>query len=168
VIVDWSLATDAELTSFSLYRRDATSQVLLATGDPRTTRNFVDRTVHAGQTYQYEMLVRSVDGDELRSPLASAMIPALVTSLEQNRPNPFNPQTTISFTLAERTQVHLGVYDVDGALVRTLVNEPRAAATYESRWDGRDESGHAAASGVYFYKLTAGSFTQTKKMVLLK
>jgi flagellar hook assembly protein FlgD len=114
------------------------------------------------------MLVRSVDGDELRSPLASAMIPALVTSLEQNRPNPFNPQTTISFTLAERTQVHLGVYDVDGALVRTLVNEPRAAATYESRWDGRDESGHAAASGVYFYKLTAGSFTQTKKMVLLK
>jgi hypothetical protein len=94
--------------------------------------------------------------------------PTLSNSLGQNYPNPFNPQTTIAFSIAERANVRVAVYNVNGALVRTLANESRAAGAYALTWDGRDDGGRQVASGVYFYKLTAGSFTQTKKMVLLK
>jgi len=94
--------------------------------------------------------------------------PSLRNSLAQNYPNPFNPQTTIAFSIAERANVRVAVYNVNGALVRTLANESRAAGAYELTWDGRDDGGRQVASGVYFYRLTAGSFTQTKKMVLLK
>jgi FlgD Ig-like domain len=89
-------------------------------------------------------------------------------SLAQNYPNPFNPQTTIAFSIVQRANAHLAIYDVNGALVRTLANEMRAAGAYTLDWNGRDDSGRAVASGVYFYKLIAGSFVQTRKMVLLK
>lgn len=89
-------------------------------------------------------------------------------SLSQNYPNPFNPQTAIAFTLKERGAVSLKIYDVAGALVRELVNDTRVAGAHNVKWDGRDESGKQVASGVYFYKLVAGHFTSTKKMVLLK
>jgi hypothetical protein len=94
--------------------------------------------------------------------------PALVSSLAQNHPNPFNPQTSIAFSLASRGRVQVSIYDVNGRLVRTLANEMRAAGAYELRWDGHDDGGQAAASGVYFYRLVAPGFTQTRKMVLLK
>jgi hypothetical protein len=88
--------------------------------------------------------------------------------LVQNHPNPFNPQTTIAFSLSTRGRVSLAIYDVNGRIVRTLANETRAAGAYELTWDGRDDDGQAVASGVYFYRLVAPEFTQTKKMVLLK
>jgi len=91
-----------------------------------------------------------------------------VTSLAQNYPNPFNPQTTIAFTLKDRGGVSLKVYSVNGELVRTLVNENRAANSYKVTWDGRNDAGSTVSSGVYFYKLVTNNFSQTKKMVLLK
>ena len=94
--------------------------------------------------------------------------PVLRNSLAQNYPNPFNPQTTIAFSIEQRTHVRLAIYDVNGALVRTLSNEPRAPGAYRLTWDGRNANGASVASGVYFYRLTAGSFAQTRKMVLLK
>ena len=94
---------------------------------------------------------------------------AYANSLAQNYPNPFNPQTTIAFSLKARSHVRIDVFDVTGALVRTVLDETRAAGAYgDVRWDGRDGSGHAVASGVYFYKLSADGFSQTRKMVLLK
>jgi flagellar hook assembly protein FlgD len=90
------------------------------------------------------------------------------TALSQNYPNPFNPQTTIAFSIAHRSYVHLAVYDVRGALVRTLADEPREAGAHAVKWDGRNENGNAVASGVYFYQLRAGDFSKTRKMVLLK
>jgi hypothetical protein len=94
--------------------------------------------------------------------------PTRDSKLVQNYPNPFNPHTTIAFSLAARGRVALAIYDVNGGIVRTLVNETRAAGAYELTWDGRDDNGVAVASGVYFYRLVAPGFTQTKKMVLLK
>ncbi|MCB9513081.1 MAG: T9SS type A sorting domain-containing protein [Candidatus Latescibacteria bacterium] len=90
------------------------------------------------------------------------------SALRGNYPNPFNPTTTIKFALATNEHVHLNVYDLSGRLVRTLVDEPMVAADHEVLWDGKDQGGSRAASGVYFYKLTAGDFTATEKMVLLK
>jgi len=88
--------------------------------------------------------------------------------LAQNCPNPFNPMTKIAFGLAVPGCVNLRIYDVSGRLVRELVDETRPAARYEEVWDGLDGAGRHAASGMYFYRLDAGTFTQTRKMVLLK
>ena len=90
--------------------------------------------------------------------------------LKQNYPNPFNPTTQIRYSLSDRVRVTLRVYDVDGKLVRTLVDgtqSPRVSE-YQVAWDGRSDRGEAVASGVYFYRLVAGSYVATRKMVLLK
>jgi hypothetical protein len=88
--------------------------------------------------------------------------------LIQNYPNPFNPTTTIAFSIAKDSDVKLVVYDVAGARVRTLADGHRVANNYRLAWDGKNDAGESVASGVYFYRLTAGSFTTTKKMVLLR
>jgi len=91
-------------------------------------------------------------------------------SLGQNSPNPFNPSTTISYSVPEgqTVQAILKVYDLRGRLVRTLVEEMLEPGSYSVFWDGRDGSGQQISSGVYLYRMRAGEFTQTRKMVLLK
>jgi hypothetical protein len=90
-------------------------------------------------------------------------------SLAQNRPNPFNPTTTIEYTVKVRGMVNLRIYNVAGQLIRTLVNDVKSPGEVHAVvWDGRNNSGQTVSSGVYFYKLVSGDFVQTKKMVLLK
>jgi hypothetical protein len=90
-------------------------------------------------------------------------------ALAQNVPNPFNPSTTIEFTVSSRAHVELTVYDVGGRRVRTLASEVRTPGTvHRVQWNGRGDNGEEVASGVYFYRLTTGDYTRTKKMVLLK
>ncbi len=89
--------------------------------------------------------------------------------LEQNYPNPFNPQTTIAFSIKERGRVRIDVFNVAGERVRTLLDETRAAGSYQDVvWDGRSDVNQPVASGVYWYRIVAGSFSQSRKMVLLK
>jgi flagellar hook assembly protein FlgD len=83
-------------------------------------------------------------------------------------PNPFNPTTTISFVLPERTRAVVAIYDVEGRCVRTLVDEVLGPGLNESAWDGRDARGRRVSSGVYLYRLTAGNRTITKKLTVLK
>jgi len=98
---------------------------------------------------------------------AAGDLPAAM-ALEQNYPNPFNPKTTIAFTLDRSGPVKLQVFDVQGRLVRTLVNEIRTAGPYRIDWDGKDNAGRTAAAGLYMYRLVAGDMVQQKKMTLLK
>ncbi len=91
-----------------------------------------------------------------------------LNELAQNYPNPFNPATTIAFSIEKAAHVDLSIYDVRGARVRTLVDQHRNAGAYHVDWDGHTDRGQQVASGVYFYKLVAGSFTDTKKMTILK
>jgi hypothetical protein len=89
--------------------------------------------------------------------------------VEQNFPNPFNPSTRIRFTLPRRGLVSVGIYNVDGKLVRTLHDGVMDAGHHELVWDSRNNSGTDAASGVYFYKITAcGDYQDVRKMVLLR
>ena len=95
------------------------------------------------------------------------------TALLANYPNPFNPETWIPYHLAEPADVTVRIYAADGGLVRTLALGHQVAGIYESRvraayWDGKNEVGEPVASGVYFYKLTAGDFTATRKMLVVK
>ena len=95
------------------------------------------------------------------------------TALLHNYPNPFNPETWIPYQLAEPAEVTLRIYAASGALVRTLALGHQAAGIYQYRsraayWDGRNEMGESVASGIYFYTLTAGDFTATRKMLIRK
>ncbi|RKU21633.1 hypothetical protein C6499_21790 [Candidatus Poribacteria bacterium] len=95
------------------------------------------------------------------------------TSLLPNYPNPFNPETWIPYQLATPTDVSISIYAADGTLVRTLDIGHQSGGIYQSKsraayWDGRNEIGESVASGVYFYTFTAGDFTQTRRMLILK
>ncbi len=91
-----------------------------------------------------------------------------VFALQPNFPNPFNPQTKISFSLPEPQDVRLTVYSIDGRKVATLVNETRSAGLHEVLWTGRDDGGRSVASGTYFYRIDAGPYSQVRKMTLMK
>ncbi|MBP2681230.1 MAG: Por secretion system C-terminal sorting protein, partial [Candidatus Krumholzibacteriota bacterium] len=95
---------------------------------------------------------------------------AFANGLENAYPNPFNPTTTIRYSIASPGRVTLNIYNASGQLVRTLVDEDQTPAQggFSKVWDGMNSQGNRVASGVYFYRLTAGDFSQTKKMVLLK
>ncbi len=95
------------------------------------------------------------------------------TILLPNYPNPFNPETWIPYRLAVPTDVTVSIYSSSGRLVRTLEFGHQSVGIYESRsraayWDGRNSLGERVASGVYFYTLTAGDFTATRKMLIRK
>jgi hypothetical protein len=94
--------------------------------------------------------------------------PSLRTALGKAFPNPFNPQTTIAFSLARAGHAQLAVYTVDGHRVATLVSEDLAAGEHQVSWNGRDNGGRPVASGAYFYRLTTDSFTDVGRMVLVK
>ena len=74
----------------------------------------------------------------------------------------------LAFSVAEETDVRLVVFDVSGAAVRTVINGRRKPGVYREQWDGRNDKGSPVASGVYFYRLTAGSFRDARKMVLIR
>jgi len=97
-----------------------------------------------------------------------AETPRAEFALDANFPNPFNPTTTIRYNLPTSAYVELRIYDVRGALVRTLVAEHQGAGEKNVTWDGKLESGLQASSGVYFYQLKTDGFNRTRKMVLLK
>jgi flagellar hook capping protein FlgD len=86
----------------------------------------------------------------------------------QNYPNPFNPSTEISYDLPESGNVSFEIYNILGQNVKTLVNGYQDAGSYTVTWNGDDESGGTVASGVYFYRITSGTYKDIKKMVLMK
>jgi len=88
--------------------------------------------------------------------------------LHQNYPNPFNPTTIISFGLPKSSEVNLEIYNILGRRVMTLVNGTLEAGNHTIKWNGTDSKGSSVATGVYFYRLTAGDFIKSKKMLLLK
>jgi hypothetical protein len=88
--------------------------------------------------------------------------------LHANYPNPFNPTTRIDFTLAARKPVVLEVFDLRGARIRSLLSEVRSPGRHQVLWNGRDDFGRTVESGVYFYRLHAGDYRSTMKMLLVK
>ena len=112
------------------------------------------------------------EGIENLENLLASLIPE-ETALLHNYPNPFNPETWIPYQLAESAEVTLTIYDMNGELIRRLAVGHQAAGMYKNRsravyWDGRNQLGESVASGLYFYTLTAGEFTATRRMLILK
>ena len=88
--------------------------------------------------------------------------------LNQNVPNPFNPSTAIGYQLPEAGTVRLAIYNLLGQEVRVLVNERKDAGSFTATWDGADALGRRVASGIYLYRIQAGGFSDTRRMLLLK
>jgi hypothetical protein len=169
VDVAWELRSDEALDGFTLYRRHGASSTLaIASGDAQLRGAYTDTSVEPGETYHYELSVRTTAGGEFRSPVASVTMQSVSASLGQNHPNPFNPTTSIEYSLTERAPVVVSIFDATGALVARLDEGMRSAGTHRAQWDGRDASGRVAASGVYFYSLEGVPQAGARKMVLLK
>jgi hypothetical protein len=137
--------------------------------------------VHLDLKKQDRYIFQSVKSRELllvvgRKTFVENQTPSLVTpkeyALRQNYPNPFNPETLIRYQIPDHTgkpvQVRLHIYNTLGQSVRTLVESKPDAGFYEVIWDGTDNLGQLLPSGVYFYRLMAGDFQQTRKMTLLR
>jgi hypothetical protein len=89
-------------------------------------------------------------------------------ALLQNYPNPFNSSTVIDFVIPTQTHVTLDIVNILGQTIRTLVNSDEPAGNYRAIWDGMDDHGQMAASGIYLYRIKAGDYNQTRKMILEK
>ena len=88
--------------------------------------------------------------------------------LNHSYPNPFNPVTTITYDLPKKTSVNLSVYNIKGSRIATLINGSEEAGHKKTIWTGTDDFGRSVSAGVYLYRIKAGTFKQTKKMLLLK
>jgi photosystem II stability/assembly factor-like uncharacterized protein len=170
VTLNWATATEINNRGFEVQRKSSTGDfVSVAFIDGRGTiqqpqsYTYIDKNVEFGK-YTYRL--KQVDFNGLFSysdPIeVDARIPAKF-GLNQNYPNPFNPTTTISYEIAKETVVSLKVYDVIGNEIATLVNETKAPGTYDVIFDASKLS-----NGVYLYKIHAGNFTATKKLILIK
>jgi Tol biopolymer transport system component len=129
---------------------------------------FRDSCVERGATYRYQ--VRYDDGGvkKVLFKTEAIAVPAIPLALQQNLPNPFNPSTRIGFDVPARCLATLAIYDVRGMLVRTLVQGELEGGTHQASWDGLDSQGRPASSGLYFYRLTAGGESVSRKLVLMR
>ncbi len=131
---------------------------------PTTTYKFYITTVNQqGMESEPSEIVEiwTVDSENLPQPL--------ITKLNGNYPNPFNPTTTISFSVAQTSSfVNVEIFNIKGQRVKQLVNEVLPAGRHIAIWNGKDDNGKHAASGIYFYQMKSGDFQQSKKMLLLK
>ena len=123
-------------------------------------------TFTAVDTHENESGFASVGPDDVTA-VGDDAVP-VTDFLRQNRPNPFNPTTLIRFGLSKPGHVSLRVYDAAGRRVRTLVDATRPAGRHTIEWDGMNDRRQPVASGIYFYRLTAGSFVETRKMVMVR
>jgi hypothetical protein len=172
VEVSWLLHDVGSRVSFEIARREASSEQYHVFSDPdivQTNNEFVlrDRSADRGKTYGYRVVIVEA-GKIVTSFETTVTVPGGVFALEQNTPNPFNPTTTIGFSIPQRMEVDLTIFDVSGRRVVTLVHRTMPAGRSNVEWNGRDANGRAVSSGIYFCRLRSGSRVQTKKMVLLK
>lgn len=168
---------DGTIIGFNVYRSTGADYELVEfTGDTATT--YVDSTVSVGTTYYY--MIGAVHEWGITSPSNVAAISPVVPvdsresklpdryDLHANFPNPFNPVTTIRYDLKAEGVVSLNIYNLLGQKVRTLVESRQSAGFKTVDWDGRNDAGQQVATGIYLYRLDAGDFVRTRKMLLIK
>jgi len=178
LVLSWLPNHDSDLCSYSVYRGETEDFIpgpgTLITSTSDTT--WVDNEWSYSNSYYYRVAARDIHGNEgdtaLLGPgdVTGDEMPAVPEKnyLAQNSPNPFNPYTEIKFGLRENVRVVLRIYDVSGRMVAELANEIRNAGNYTVEWNGKGRHNSGLSSGVYFYRLEAGEFRATRKMVLLR
>ena len=173
VTLSWQVNVDVPDWAFLVQRSDApggdfiTLNVLIRK-EGVTSFSCTDNSVLSGRTYWYQIVLAGPSGGELYGPIEVYVGTApAVCRVYQSHPNPSNPVCTIRYELAKAGRVRLEIFDVRGSLVRILADCWREPGVYSELWDGRRGDGSALPSGVYLYRLEAGDFASTRKMVLL-
>jgi hypothetical protein len=175
VRVTWSVVNEAGISAYRLLRARAGEKVQVeVAGSPVVAHGLskyelTDSSVKRGTHYTYTLVAVDRDGSERvlgsREALSEAK-PAVV--LEQNIPNPFNPETQIRVRLPEAADIDLAIYDVSGRFVVQLARGREPAGTRTFNWSGTGARGERVASGLYVCRLQAGKQTFTRKLVLLR
>jgi hypothetical protein len=175
-VMRWTTGLEIGTEGFHILRSELengvyqtlTDEMISANGGAKgASYEYRDGTVQPNRRYFYKLEEVAVNGPgTVHGPYE--LVYKLTFSLEQNTPNPFNPTTTIRFSIASDNHVRLLIYDVAGRRVRSLVDGNKQANVYKVVWDGTNDAGQSVATGIYFYRITAGKFVQTKKMLLLK
>jgi hypothetical protein len=130
---------------------------------------YTDVRVEAGRTYFYKLLSVSNAGiPKEYDPVEVSVSTPRTFKLHPNYPNPFNPETTIKYEIPRQEKVRILIYNVLGQVVKELVNDNKKSGYYTIKWHGTDNLGRQAASGIYFYRINAGKFNLTRKMVLIR
>ncbi len=168
----WRISADETIEGYSIrrIRQGDTQEIVLNDGylvDPARV-SWTDNTVEPVTTYMYSLVVVGENNVEYRSPSVSVTTLPMEMLLDQNVPNPFNPSTSISFVVPRSSRTRLTVYDVSGALVKTLFDEVVSAGQVTVQWDGTNSTGERVSSGAYFYRLITDNKSTTRKMLLLK
>jgi photosystem II stability/assembly factor-like uncharacterized protein len=173
IFLSWSIETELNNRGFEVERKVSTSNDWTSLGfiegrgtssEPKTYV-YQDFNVNSGISYNYRIRQTDYDGSVTVYNLAETVTFGTPINFElaQNYPNPFNPSTTITFSIPQKSDVSVKIYDILGNEVTTLVNETREAGRYNVNFNASKYS-----SGVYFYSIKAGNFIETKKMNLLK
>jgi hypothetical protein len=141
----------------------------------QSTYSFTDVTAVPGVQYWYKIESLAFNGktksyDSISAILSGTKATPIRFALMQNNPNPFNPTTTIHYSIPAGTtgNLILNIYDMRGALVRTLAGGSAHSGLYSVVWDGKDMAGKSVSSGMYVYHLKAGAFTESRKMLLMR
>jgi hypothetical protein len=172
-VVRWRVneyASDANDVRFDVYRRVEGGRMLCITNSSLSGAGelkYVDRKAPTART---DYWVEEIAGGSrhMHGPTTLAALEPASLAVGPNHPNPFNPTTTIRFTVPEAGAVRLAVYDARGSLVKVLEDAPMAAGAYETLWDGRNQAGESVASGVYFARIDQMGRYRTHKLLLLK
>ena len=127
-----------------------------------------DYSIEPGEDYRYRVLYVVDEETRVLFETDTITTPALPLSLFQNYPNPFNPITRIRYYLPSRVRIRLEIYDVVGRRITRLVDSTKDKGYHVVEWDGKNNSGHPVSSGLYFYRLSAGKRTISKKLILLR
>ncbi|MBN2029596.1 T9SS type A sorting domain-containing protein, partial [bacterium] len=166
VITDHQFEAGTHLTEFPV-PNDALNGYTFARFRFSTWKNvWVRGFAGDGEVEDYQILVGTSDVSQQANDIPDQY------RLFQNYPNPFNPHTTIQFEIPfsgkQMVKVELHIYNMQGQLIRTLINEERSPGVYQVQWDGLDEVGNAVATGIYLYHISAGEFAAVKKLILVK
>ena len=185
VHIAWETNDKYEHAGYNLYRSTEETGAYVKVNDkliasePENDNiqyNYIDH-VPANAQYYYKLEAIGLDGNStFHGPISVSMNTAVEEdeplpnefNLAQNYPNPFNPVTTISYTLPATAEVRIVIYNIQGKIIRNLVNGQQAAGAYNIVWDAKDDLGNAVPTGLYIYKMQAGDYARTLKMTLLK
>jgi photosystem II stability/assembly factor-like uncharacterized protein len=178
VNLSWQTATESNNYGFEVERSAVNNQALTyekigfvsGAGNSNSPKNysFFDQPT-GGTKFSYRIKQIDYNGNYQYYDAVTVSIDGGQTAeLLQNSPNPFNPSTSIKFFIPYNSDVSLKIYDMLGREITTLINGATTAGYHIVYWNGRDNYGSQAASGIYLYRLTAGNFIETKKMILLK
>lgn len=174
VAIVWRLASEGIFEGFNIYRSPSVADeferintTLVASAPGRARHEYFDGNAKPGNTYRYRVGAVDAEGEWL-SQIVSVTLPAVGLALHQNIPNPFNPATSITFDLPERSWVTLAVYDVGGRHVTTLLDGIVEGGRRDVVWNGDDARGLPVSSGIYFCRLRVEDRTLVRRMVFIK